>query len=463
MLRRFRQVLKVTAVRLSLLYTLLFGALAVGLLFYVSHNTSSLIISQIRTSAEEEVRELDQIYRIGGARSLIRNIERRARNPGSNLYLVSDASGRIITGNVKNVAAKHLTRGGWSAAPFDYEPFDNNRAGPHRAIAQVFDLPGGLRLLVGRDVGDAVQFRGIVAHAVTIALLLMLATGLALWFFIGRRALRRIDEVSTSSARIMSGDLSGRLPVTGAGDEFDRLAQSLNGLIARIETLNDGVRTVSDSIAHDLKTPLTRLKNRAETALTEGNLRSKTARSALTGIVDEADGLIRTFDALLMISQVQSGAHPAKFDTLDLKSFLETMQELYELPAEEANVRLSLHAQEPVWINANRELLAQAIINLLDNALKYGVGHDQPEILMHLETRDGFAIIDVRDNGAGIAEGDRDRVLERFVRGDTSRSQPGTGLGLSLVDALVSLHGGRLVLRDNAPGLVARVTLPLPS
>ena len=452
---RLRQMLKTTAVRLTLIYTVLFGLLAVGVVAYISYNTSRLILSQVQSAIDEEVLQIAGIARSSSLRSLIPMIERRSRRPGANLYLVSDATGRIIAGNVKNINRDLLIEDGWLNLPFNYLRFgEGNEEG--QATAKVFSLPGGLRLLVGRDIVDAERFRDIVFRASTVSLAIMMLTGLFLWFFVGRRALRHIDSVSQSSQRIMAGDLTQRLPISGSGDEFDRLSAALNDIISRVEKLNSGITTVSDDIAHDLKTPLTRLRNRAEASLLTGNY-----DETIPQIISDADGLIKTFDAVLMISQVESGAKAIQFNKVDLTSVVENIHELFEPTADEQGVQLVVDIADHLSIECSEELISQAITNLLDNALKYGSTADQPRIEMGIRKLRRMAIIVVSDNGEGIPEADHDTVTERFARLDTSRTKPGTGLGLALVKATVKLHDGELVLKDYNPGLIVEIHLPL--
>ncbi len=265
--------------------------------------------------------------------------------------------------------------------------------------------------------------------------------------------------MSAATARIMAGDLSERLPVTGTGDEFDRLSEKLNVLLARIALLQEGLRQVSDNIAHDLKTPLTRLRNRVEAALGDDEA-ERNARPAMEAVLAEADGMIRTFDALLMISRVEAGSHPALKREVDLSSVVSDVAELYEPLAEDAGGRLILAVSEPVVAPVSRELISQAVSNLLDNALKYGLSDRPLEIRVAVERREGHCLVSVADNGRGIPADKRERVLERFYRLDESRSKPGSGLGLSLVQAIASIHGGSLALDDAAPGL--KVTLEIP-
>lgn len=458
---RFRQLLANTTVRLTLIYTLVFGFLAAGMVVYVSLHSSRLMISQVKTAAEDEVRNLAQVYHRGGARRLIRAIEARSRNPGANLYLISDASGRIIAGNVRSVEPGLLSSTGWYDDPFPYEPFVAASGEEHRAIAQVFSLPGNLRLLVGRDVGEVAEFRRIVARAFTLAVLAMLVAGSVLWLVIGRRALHRIDRVNETSARIMAGDLSQRLPVTGGNDEFDRLSVNLNKMIARVEKLNSGIVEMSDSIAHDLRTPLSRLRNQAEQALELPKGEDRTAR--LLQIVDEADGLIRTFDSLLMISQVNSGVQPARFSPVDLAELMTKLAELFAASVEEQGGTLTLNVDACPIVEGNEELLAQAITNLCDNALKYAPGDKPLELTLSVTESEQLACVSVADNGPGIASVDHQRALERFIRLEQDRSKPGVGLGLPMVAATAKLHNGALNLEDNRPGLVATLALPLAS
>jgi signal transduction histidine kinase len=331
----------------------------------------------------------------------------------------------------------------------------------HTALVKVAQLSDGARVLVGRDVSEREALVGVVQRSLLWTLALMVVLGLAAWLFVSRRVLKRIDSIADSSNRIVAGDLSGRLEVTGTGDEFDRLAESLNTMLARIERLMLGLKQVSDNIAHDLKTPLTRMRTRVERALVQGNSESE-LRDALHSTIEEADQLIRTFNALLLIARAEAGAPSAEFSDFDASGVARDVVELYEPVAEEAHVALRLATSRPVMVRAHRELVSQALANLVDNAIKYaGEGRERPEVEIAVSQDRGVVTFRVADNGAGIAEADRTRVTERFVRLEESRSKPGAGLGLSLVSAVAQLHGGTLVLADNKPGLAASLSLPL--
>jgi signal transduction histidine kinase len=266
----------------------------------------------------------------------------------------------------------------------------------------------------------------------------------------------------------MAGDLAKRIPLDGSGDELDRLSQNLNAMLTRIEELMGALREVSDNIAHDLKTPLNRLRNRAEAALRDPDGPAG-YRDGLVKTIEEADDLIKTFNSLLLIARLEGGAVDESMVAVDPASIIEDVTELYEPVAEEAGLRLDVAAGKGLTIVANRELVGQAIANLVDNAIKYaadrpsgGATAQQPIAISLAKVGDAVEIA-IADRGPGVAPQDRERALQRFVRLEKSRSRPGSGLGLSLVAAVARLHGGSIHLEDNAPGLRAVLTLPLDS
>lgn len=463
-MNRLSPLFRSTAVRLSALYILLFALCAAFLVFYVTALSERLLTQQTQEGLFQEVRTIQRAYNNGGMNLLLRTMERRARQPGANLYVVAGASGEILAGNVLSVQPGVLDAEGWAGPPFRYERYAEADERQHLAIAFVLRLDNGLRVLVGRDLGEPTRFRLLVRNALMVALAIMGGGALVIWFAIGRNALKRIDRVSAAGKKIVAGDLSQRLPVSGSGDEFDRLSENLNEMLGRIEKLNEGLRQVSDNIAHDLKTPLTRLRNKAADALADSDGANR--RAALEGIIAESDQLIRTFNALLMISRVEAGSIAAELTDLDASAIAADSAELYEPVAEEAGLTLTTQIAPGLSVRGNRELIGQAITNLLDNAVKYADGSTRPEIVLALAAQDGEVRITVRDHGPGIPKDRRDDVVKRFVRLDESRTKPGTGIGLALVEAVMALHGGRLELsetdpRDEAyPGLTATMVFP---
>uniref|UniRef100_UPI0037BEE931 sensor histidine kinase n=1 Tax=Devosia sp. TaxID=1871048 RepID=UPI0037BEE931 len=275
------------------------------------------------------------------------------------------------------------------------------------------------------------------------------------------RVLRRIDAIASTSRMIMSGNLSERVPVTKRNDEFDGLAQNLNQMLDRIEQLMLGLKEVTDNVAHDLKTPLTRMRNRAEAALRDGQS-EPVQREALETVIAESDQLIKTFNALLMIARAEAGAPSGAFADVDLSAVAADVAELYGPVAEDAGMTLETHVTDGIMARANRELIGQALVNLVENALKYYEPAEGKagKIMVGIRRLNDRVLIEVGDNGPGIAPEDRGRVVERFVRLEKSRTEPGSGLGLSLVAAVARLHKGQFRIEDNQPGVRAVIDLP---
>ncbi|CAN7438458.1 ATP-binding protein [Mesorhizobium amorphae] len=479
-------IMRTTAARLSALYFLLFALCAVLLVLYMTSLSARMLTAQTQETINDEVLGLARAYQRGGLPVLVRVVEARSRQPGANLYLIADTNGQILTGNVQSLEPGVIETEGWTTEPFSYRRFgegelerqrntaaDQNETPPgqsevqaegekgHNAIALVLRLPNQMIMLVGRDLGEPERFRAVIRRSLMLALGMMGLGGLLIWFFVGRAALKRIDSVSEASRRIMGGDLSGRLPVTGAGDEFDRLSENLNAMLARIATLNEGLKQVSDNIAHDLKTPLTRLRNRAEATLS-GKHKTTDYRQALEGTIAESEQLIKTFNAILMISRLEAGYSSESTSRVDLAAAVRDVVELYEPVAEEAGVTLESSVEGDFAVNGNRELIGQALSNIVDNAIKYSSdATGKPAVRVALGRVGGEVRLSVTDNGQGIPDdADRARATERFVRLEKSRSQPGSGLGLSLAKAIMTFHNGRLDLLPTNPGLSVVMGFP---
>jgi signal transduction histidine kinase len=456
------KLLRTTAFKLTLVYLGIFVLFAASLLGYFALNTRRLITEQITATVNGEVTGLSEQYSQGGLRRLVIVVDVRSRRPGSSLYLVTTPTGEGLAGNVGSLEPGVLDRPGWLET--NYHRLESPEGAEHRALVRVVQLAGGFHLLVGRDLDERERLFGIIVNAGKWSLALVIVLGLVGGFFVSRRVLSRIDAMTGTAQTIMAGDLSGRLPVAGSGDELDRLADNVNAMLDRIEALMRGLKEVSDNIAHDLKTPLTRLRNRCEQAL-----RSATGeasyRSALESTIAESDELIRTFDALLMIARAESGQARDNMTEFDASSIARDVGELYEPVAEEKGIALKIEAPVAAPVRGNRELVSQALANLIDNAIKYagpnGKLNGMPaEIVVRAETEGERITLSVADRGPGIADADRARVVERFVRLEQSRSEPGSGLGLSLASAVARLHGGELKLEDNHPGLRSTIALP---
>ncbi len=457
----FRVVFKSTAVRLSALYIVLFALCAAFLVFYVTALSERILSQQTRETLEQEVTDVQRAYNRAGLNGMLRLMERRSRQPGANLYVIASPSGEILAGNVASVQAGVFDEEGWTTLPFQYERYSESGSSvPHQANAHVFVLDNGLRVLIGRDLGEPQKLRLLVRRALMVALGIMGLGALVIWFGIGRNALKRIDRMSAASTKIMAGDLSQRLPVGGSGDEFDRMSESLNAMLGRIEKLNEGLRQVSDNIAHDLKTPLTRLRNKAADALDQPSQEAR--RAGLEGIIAESDQLIRTFNALLMISRVEAGSVAAEMSDIDLSAIVTDSAELYEPVAEEAGMALATDIADGIVVHGNRELIGQAIFNLVDNAVKYGNGEP---VVIYARRNGDEAVISVTDLGKGIPPQDLERVFDKFFRrGKADGRMPGTELGLAIAKGFVEAMGGTIEAGNREDGgAVFTVTLPVPA
>jgi signal transduction histidine kinase len=436
-------------------------ALSVGaILAYVYWNTAVLLEQQTDETIRAEIQGIAEQYRFRGLAGVADTVRRRSSEDSSSIYLLFTPQGKPVTGNLNAIPVQAANEDGWIEFPYSAKAKSGSILESHTARAFLAELPGDYGLIVGRDVEEMRQFATLIRTTLIGALLITLVLGLGGGIVMSRNFLRRVDAITAASRSIMAGDLSGRMPVKGTGDELDRLAQSLNEMLDQISRLMSAMQEVSSNVAHDLRTPLTRLKARAESALREGD--PSEYKEALDRTIEESDRLLQTFNALLSIARAEAGEAREGLQPIDAGKILTDVAELYEPFAEEQGGSLRVETGSDLTVRANRQLLAQAISNLVDNALKYGVAHDAkgPDILITGAIEGNEVMITVSDTGPGIPPEDRDRVIERFVRLDESRSKPGNGLGLSLAAGVMKLHGGRLVLGDNEPGLKASLILP---
>ena len=369
--------------------------------------------------------------------------------------------GRRIAGNLDALPTDAVGQSGWLEFPYEVLGIDDTRI--HLARAFYTRLSGGYTLFVGRDIEERRQFSKLISAAMYYALALAFIVGLGGGFLMSRNFLRRIDTISATSRSIRGGDMSERIPVQGTNDEIDRLSQNLNDMLDQIERLMTGMREVSDNVAHDLKTPLTRMRARVEAALRQDS--KPILKAALSETLNEADELLRIFNALLSIARAESGQSRERFEKVDISEIVDEIGELYEPLVEDAGGEFSLKSIKDVWVCGDRQLLAQAVSNLIDNALKYAKPTQNDGHQLHIDLSVGRsgddAVISIVDNGPGIPDKDHRRVVERFVRLDESRSEPGSGLGLSLVSGVAKLHEGSLVFENTKNGFAAKLVLPV--
>jgi len=450
----FRQAV-VYAVLFSFSVTLLYG------FFYWS--TAGYMERQAEATIEAERATLAERYRnqgIAGLSAFIR--ERLARQPaGPEIYLLAGPDYGRVVGNLSGWPSAEPDADGWVR-------FRLGEQGEHGTVvrwasAKVFRLRGDFHLLVGRDMQELDAIRATIVRTLVWGVGITVLMALVGGAMMGRSTSNRLRDINQAIRRIMAGDLAQRIPRNDSGDEFDRLAGNLNQMLDRIEVLMDGVRQVSDNIAHDLKTPLARMRSRLEAL--QGDMAagdSQAAPAALAAVEDaiaEADALLATFGALLRIARIEASARRERFATVDLGLLLADVAELYEPLAEERGQAFTVDIAAGGSVHGDRDLLFQALANLLDNAVKYAPAGGRIDLLV--EAGAHGPTVTVADNGPGVAPEFRRRVFERFWRADDSRSTRGSGLGLSLVAAVAALHEADVELQDNQPGL--RISLGFPA
>lgn len=454
---------KTTAFRLSAIYlfVIILASIAVGT--YTGWKTNALLTQQLVAVITAEVKGLAEQYRQGGSTRLAETIAARSRKPGNSLYFFGTQSGRKIAGSLNRIPTelRQANRG----AQFSYVWQQDQTREKRNAVGIPFRVDGGLLLIVGRDIEDQLNFIYTARKMFFIGLALLAAFGLGTGLWVSRNLLNRINQISETSKSIMAGDLSERVPINGSNDELDQLSQNLNNMLAKIETLMRGMREVTDNIAHDLKTPINRIRIKAEEALIDPE-GEKAQIEALQGTIEEADNLIKTFNALLKIARLEAGADNEQKDLVDISQVMTEVAELYEPVMDDEGIELNLSITDNLTILADRQLISQAITNLIDNALKYGRGDlnsaDHKTVLeLTVRQNNEFVEIHVADNGEGINEENKMRVFSRFVRLEESRSKPGSGLGLSMVGAVINAYKGAVRLEDNDPGLRIIMRFPL--
>jgi signal transduction histidine kinase len=446
--------LHTNAFRIAAVYFVLFAVSVLALLIFFYVSTAGFLERQIEATVDAEIRGLQEQHDFDGLIQVIH--ERSAPGRADNmLYLLTDPELNPLAGNLSQWPREaHQVRPGWFLFPIQVA----TRNGPetHNVLCSVFVLGNNDHLLVGRDLRDAAEFRNRILTTLAWSGLIALVLGIAGGAVMTRNMLNRVEVVAKTTEQIIRGDFAQRVPLSGSGDEFDQLGSNLNVMLDQIERLMTGMRQVTDNIAHDLRTPLSRLRARLEVTLLE---RPDAARyaEALRETISEADQLLGTFNALLSIAEAEAGSRRDTATVLDLTTIARAVAELYEPVAEEKGLVLRFDAPLAVNVRGDRHLLSQAIANLLDNALKYT---PSGEVVLSVRGDESSARVAVADSGPGIPADRREAVFDRFVRLEGSRSTPGNGLGLSLVRAVARLHDGTATLEDNNPGLRAVLTLP---
>lgn len=439
------------------MYMVLFATSVFILMGFIYWATAGYMSSQTDETIEAEIIGLAEQYQRQGLNGLISVIrERVARDPnGKAIYLFTARDFIKLAGNIDKWPEGGDVQEGWLNFSLSQE-LGWKVEETHPARARVFIVPGGLRLLVGRDVSEFMAVKQLVERAINFGMAITFALAMIGGIMMSRSTARRVELINQVSQKIMAGNLALRIPDRGTNDEFDQLSRNLNRMLDRIVTLMEGIRHVSDNIAHDLRTPLTRLRNQLESTLMK--VEREQEREQVASAVAEADQLLATFNALLRIARLEMGGRVGNFTAFNLSDLVMDAAELYEAVAEDKNQLLTLDIKEGIEYHGDKDLLFQTLSNLVDNAIKYTP--DGGKIRLQLIETESVVQLTVADSGIGIPEEEMEKVFDRFYRVTKSRSLPGNGLGLSLVNAVIELHKGTIALYDNNPGLRVEIALP---
>jgi len=440
--------------KLALIAIATFGVIVSALFSYVYLSTSSYVRGRSDRAIMTEYLSLQAAYERSGRDGLIALIGQRIADKSfaDNVYVLADPSLAPLGGNLKAWPSTVTAARGWTEFRAG-EPLPN-ATGPPLLRAMLETFPGGDRLLVGRDISELDSFTDQIKTAViSVGALLVVLAGLAS-ILVTRRTVGRIEQINATSRAIMQSGLDKRIPLRGSHDEWDRVAENLNLMLDRIETLMGEVKQVSDNVAHDLRTPLTRMRGRLEKAY-HGRRIGEDDQSLIGDTITDLDAVLRIFSSITRIAQIETQARKDAFRTVNLVEVAGEVVELYDAAAEQDATRLTVSGDREVLVIGDRDLIFDAIANLVDNAIKHGRAGGQ--VIVANETIGGNPVISISDDGPGIPEAEREHVFKRFYRLEHSRYTPGNGLGLSLVAAVARLHGARIEMLDNSPGLKLRL------
>jgi signal transduction histidine kinase len=446
------RLVRTASFRFAALYVLVFAvsALVLGEAIFVAARAN--LEQQMALGVQTETTFLQDEFRQKGLPALLTLVQLRGREARALDYLVQQPRGVRLAGEIP---ANPGLRPGWTNLIVSGEREEDGR--PERVKALVTDLGGGTLLAVGDDLNRVSEVEEAVTSALAWTVGLAAILGIGGGVLLSRAFLARVDAIARTAEAIIAGDLTHRVPMRGTGDDLDRLAGTLNRMLDRITTLMESLIQVSSDVAHDLRTPLSRLYQRLEDARDQ-------ARSvvdyeeAVEAAMREADGLLETFSALLRIAQVEGASPRAGFREVNLTAIVESVVDAYQPDAEDAAHRLTAQIEPGVIVAGDQELLTQAISNIVENALRHTPSGTDIDLRLH--ECGGDAVLVVDDNGPGVAEHDLPRLTNRFYRSERSRTTPGNGLGLSLVAAVTELHAGHLLLRNLAPGFSIALHLP---
>jgi signal transduction histidine kinase len=452
--------LRSSAFKLALIWIGIFGALVLALFSFVYWSTATYVQGGSDRAIAAEQMILRKVYDSVGRRSLIAAIEDRIADERfeGGIYLLADPSFTPVAGNLKVWPSTLKGSKGWdNFSAREWEPDAADRP----VLRATFDtLPDGYHLLVGKDIEDLDEFAKKIKTALLWGVALIFGLAGVASVSVTRRTVGRIEAINATSRAIMQRGLGNRIPLRGTRDEWDQLAENLNSMLDRIEALMAEVKQVSDNVAHDLRTPLTRMRGRLEKAYNRQH-NSDDDQLLIGDIMADLDAVLRMFSSLTRISQIEAGDRTSAFRIVNLAEIASEVVELFDAAAEDKRGRLNVVADHRVLVTGDRDLLFDAVANLVDNAIKHG--REGGQVTVEVTQNEGGAVISVADDGPGIPADECQHVFKRFYRLERSRRTPGNGLGLSLVAAVARLHGAHIEMGDNAPGLKFQLQFPLPA
>ncbi len=450
----------------TLLYVAIFAVSAVAVLSFVYQAALQDIEGQIKNIVNSQIGQIKTGMEDGGRKEAVKIIDELITRDFDRMsfFMLINPDWQVIAGNVDTWPGGSTRGEAW----ITFIPKVQRDGGTYwaPALARTVTLPGNYLLMVGYNLWHVQKLRSGITHTFYIIITIIFAVGIIGGILLTKIVKRRVERLNQVCRKVMAGHLNERVQVSGSGDEFDMLSQNFNAMMGRINELVDGIRVISHNIAHDLRTPLNRMRNRLENMLVT-RPQGDAVFTEIKAVTKDIDLLVATFNAILRISEAESGAGTELFAVFDFSQITQDVYDFYAVIAEEKNIKMRQSIAPSIQVNGDRHLLSQAIANLLDNAIKYTP--DGGEINVELKVDGDFdinkggiakACLSIADTGSGIPEEFREKVKERFYRLEKSRSTKGTGLGLSLTEAVAKLHGGRLMLTSNTPtGLKAILTV----
>jgi signal transduction histidine kinase len=446
--------------KLALIAIGTFGVIVSIIFSYVYLSTSSYVRSRSDRAIMTEYSSLRAAYERGGRDGLIALVGQRTAGESfaDNVYLLANPSLAVLAGNLRAWPATVTAASGWTEFRAG-EPLPNATHRPLlRAMLETF--PSGDRLLVGKDISDLDGFADQIKTALISVVALIFVLAAVASILVTRRTVGRIEQINATSRAIMQSGLDQRIPLRGSDDEWDRVAENLNLMLDRIEILMGEVKQVSDSVAHDLRTPLTRMRGRLEKAY-HGPRVGESDQMLIGDTIVDLDAVLRIFLSIMRIAQIETQERKQAFRTVNLAEIASQVVELYDAAAEQDGTHLTVVGDREVLVTGDRDLIFDAIANLVDNAIKHGRAGGQ--VVVANENLDGQPVVSIADDGPGIPADQYEHVFKRFYRLEHSRYTPGNGLGLSLVAAVARLHGARIEMLDNAPGLKFKLWFSAPA